>query len=348
MKVCIKLFFILQIFLINLYSLPQVVITEVAPDQQRYKDWIELFVSSTISLTELKNLSLEITHYNLTKTCSFQNVITSTSGVVEKGKFVIIYINAESDKVEFDTKNNLVIQLSTTTFYITQYGMYSSDVIVAIKSQTTYIDAVCFTDKDGSPESTIINKLGELISNSQWKAEGWDGTYSQKWCASSDGLDNNITLQRLQDGSGLPLDTNSKDDWIIKPQTLGYGYKEVVSETQKVVEVDKTTNPFCPEDLNNNFVKINFFIDDFDAKKTIVIYDITGNEIVKLLDRDRLPNGDVSTYSSVRSGSITWDGRKSDGSRVKTGVYIVYFEAYNSTNGKKYVGKDVIAVGRKW
>jgi len=344
-----KLFILFFIFFpLIVYSLPPVVITEVAPGQQGYKDWVELFVSSPITFTELKNLSLEITHYNLTKTFSFQNLITSTSGMVEKGKFIIIFINSESDKVEFDTKNNLVVQLSTSTFYITQYGMYSSDAIVAIKYQTEYIDVICFADKDGSTGGTIINKLSELISSSQWNAEGWDGTYNQKWCVSSEGVDNNITLQRLRNGNGLPLDTNSKDDWIIKPQTLGYGYKEVVSETQKVVEVDRATNPFCPEDTERSFVKINFSIDDFDAKKTIVIYDITGKEVIKLLDRDRLPNGDISTYSSVRAGGITWDGRNSVGNRVPTGVYIVYFEAYNPTNGKKYVGKDIVVVGRKW
>ncbi len=348
MKKLIILFFVFLFSSTFSHSSSPLLLTEISPAEKGGRDCIELFVLENLTFSELKDLSIEITRYDTEKTCDLSKVIISTESVVNKNRFILIYINAEKDSVKFDERGNLIVEISTTSFYIKD-GMYATDGIVAVKKSTAeYIDAICFSNKDGSTSSKLINKLGKLIEIFQWKVENWDGKYSQEWCVRSDEVSDMMTFQRRRDFNGLPIDTDTKYDWEIKPKTLGYGYKEVVSETQKVVEVDKNTNPFSPEDPNNNFVKINFFIDDDDAKKTIVIYDITGNEIVKLLDRDKLPNGDVSTYSSVRAGSITWDGKKSDGSRVKTGVYIVYFEAYNSANGKKYIGKDVVVVGRKW
>lgn len=332
------------------FSLPPLVITEVAPAQSGGQDWVEIFSYDTVSSSDVSNLSLEITHYNTSRTFNFNLVIPSTANFsISKERFILIFINTPENTYYFDEKNNLVIK---TTFTMTTYGMYASDVIVSLQTSTgAYIDVLCFADGDGSTGNTIKSKFDDVIQSGQWIAPGWDintSIYSTQWVVSSVGIDNNKTIQRIRDFNGLPKDTNQKTDWEIKPATLGYGYKTIVSETQKVVEVDKNTNPFCPEDSNNNFVKINFKIDDFDAQKTIVIYDISGKEVVKLLDKDKLPNGDITTYSQINSGSITWDGKKLDGSRVATGVYIVYFEAYNPTNGKKYVGKDVVVVGRKW
>ncbi len=346
-----KWFFLgLFIFISQTYPLPKLVITEVAPDQSDYQDWVEIFSYDIIVSTDIVNLSLEITHYNTSKVFSFGNIISSTDSFkLGKEKFIIVYINAKENIYYFDNKDNLVIK---TTFTMTTYGMYATDVIVSLKTSTgAYIDVLCFADKDGSTGSTIKSKFDDVIKNNQWIAEGWNvntSSYTTPWVVSSVGVDNNKTLQRTKTFEGLPRDTNQTTDWEIKPATLGYGYKKIVSITQNVVEVDKNTNPFCPEDETNSFVKINFNVDDFDAQKTIVIYDISGKEIIRLLDRDKLPNGDFTTYRQLRSGSITWDGRTKDGSRVATGVYIVYFEAYNPTNAKKYVGKDVIVVGRKF
>jgi len=338
MKKLIILFFVFSPLVV--YSLPPLVITEVAPGEPSSKDWIEIFVSSSGDYGGYKVC------------CGYPKKVIKIlpSRNYEKGDIIVITMNSTLEDAQ--EKQNYWMFYSTDTT-----GLYDSDGTVYITDKNdNWIDAVGWSNRDGVMANDARTAYNEMKQNNMWiegpqNADGNNDVEVQNslvdWSqgAKTDGA----SIQRYRDFNGLPKDTNSIYDWFYsKTNTKGYGYKEVVSETQKIVEVDKNTNPFCPEDPNNNFVKINFFIDDFDAKKTIVIYDITGNEIVKLLDKDRLPNGDVSTYSSVRSGSITWDGRKSDGSRVKTGVYIVYFEAYNSSTGKKYIGKDVIVVGRKW
>jgi hypothetical protein len=338
MKKLIILFFVFYPLIV--YSLPPLVITEVAPGEPSSKDWIEIFVSSSGDYGGYKVC------------CGYPKKVIKIlpSRNYEKGDIIVITMNSTLEDAQ--EKQNYWMFYSTDSV-----GLYDSDGTVYITDKNdNWIDAVGWSNRDGVMANDARTAYNEMKQNNMWIegpqiADGNNDVEVQNslvdWSqgAKTDGT----SIQRYRDFNGLPKDTNSIYDWFYsKTNTKGYGYKEVVSETQKVVEVDKNTNPFSPEDPNNNFVKINFFIDDFDAKKTIVIYDITGNEIVKLLDRDKLPNGDVSTYSSVRAGSITWDGRKSDGSRVKTGVYIVYFEAYNSSTGKKYIGKDVVVVGRKW
>jgi hypothetical protein len=338
MKKLIILFFVFHPLIV--YSLPPLVITEVAPGEPSSKDWIEIFVSSSGDYGGYKVC------------CGYPKKVIKIlpSRNYEKGDIIVITMSSTLEDAQ--EKQNYWMFYSTDTT-----GLYDSDGTVYITDENdNWIDAVGWSNRDGEMAKDARITYNEMKQNNMWiegpqNADGNNDVEVQNslvdWSqgAKTDGA----SIQRYRDFNGLPKDTDSIYDWFYsKTNTKGYGYKDVVSETQKVVEVDKNTNPFCPEDLSNNFVKINFFIDDFDAKKTIVIYDITGNEIVKFLDKDRLPNGDVSTYSSVRAGSITWDGKKSDGSRVKTGVYIVYFEAYNSATGKKYIGKDVVVVGRKW
>ena len=337
-----KFFFILffLIFPFIVHSLPPLIITEVAPGEASTKDWIEIFVSS----------SGNYNGYKIYSGYPKRVIKILPSREYKRGDIIVIMMNTSLEDAQ--TKQNYWIFYSTDTT-----GLYDSEGFVYITTPyDNWIDAVGWSNRDGSIAKDAIDAYNEMKQNNMWKegpqvADGNNDVEVQNslvdWSlgAKTDAA----SIQRRKDFFGLPIDADSIYDWYYsKIATFGYGYKEVVSETQKIVEVDKNTNPFCPEDINNSFVKINFNIEDFDAKKTIVIYDITGKEIIKLLDKDRLPNGNLSTYSSVRAGSITWDGRDSSSKRVPTGVYIVYFEAYNPTNGKRYISKDVVIVGRKW
>ncbi|MCX7940230.1 MAG: hypothetical protein N2555_00460 [Endomicrobia bacterium] len=327
---------------VKVYSLPPLVITEVAPGETGTKDWIEIFVSYTGDYGGWKVIS------GYPK----QVIKTLPSRSYQRGDIIVITMNSsDPDAIQKSTYWNFY---STST-----EGLYDSDGILYITTPDgQWIDAVGWSNRDGDMAKDAISAYNIMKSTLMWVEGpdiGVDGKNDKEiqlalvdW---SDGAKRDgASIQRYRDFMGLPKDTNSLYDWFYsKINTKGYGYKEVISETEKVVEVDEDTNPFCPEDANKNFVKINFNIDDFDAKKTVVIYDISGKEIIKLLDRDRLPNGDITMFAGVRTGSITWDGKMADGiTRAPTGVYIVYFEAYNPNTGKKYVGKDVIVVGRKF
>jgi len=320
------------------YSLPPLVITEVAPGETSSKDWIEIFVSSSGNYGDYKIC------------CGYPEKVIKILPSRSYKKGDIIVITMSSTLEDNQEKQNYWMFYSTDTI-----GLYSTEGTVYITDKNdNWIDAVGWSNRDGKMAEKARTAYNKMKQNNMWIdgpqiADGNNdievGDSLVDWSKGTGGA----SIQRYRNFNGLPKDTNSINDWFYsKTNTKGYGYKEIISETQKVVEVDKNTNPFSPEDLENNFVKINFNIEDPEAKKTMIICDISGKEVIKLLDKDQLPNGDVSTYSFIKSGSITWDGKRHDGSRVPTGVYIVYFEAYNSSTGKKYVGKDVVVVGRKW
>lgn len=345
LKKCLFIFLPFYLFTLlpfTAYTLPPLVITEVAPGEPGTKDWIEIFVSS----------SGDYAGWKIESGYPKRLVKVLPSRQYNRGDIIVITMNSQ----EPDSNEKGVYWM----FYSTNTdGLYDSDGILYITDPSgNWVDAVGWSNRDGDMAKDAISVYNSMKQNNMWKEgpdTGIDGTNDKEVQNSlvdwSDGATRDgASIQRYKDFNGMPKDTNSLYDWFYsRSNTKGYGYKEVVSVTQKVVEVDKNTNPFCPEDVNNNFVKINFNIDDSDAKKTIVIYDIKGKEVKKLLDRDMLPNGDITQYSGVKTGSISWDGKLSDGiSRAPTGVYIVYFEAYNPATGKKYVGKDVIVVGRKF
>lgn len=341
----IFLFSIFFIFSSNLNSASKFIITGVAPAQTNGEDWVEIFLLERATFDEIRNLRLKITHYNTSKEFFFSDIIPSQEMILEKNKFIIVYINKSTNTFFYDYNNNIVI---FTTFTMTNYGMYSSDAIVALKNSTTsYLDVLCFTDKDGSTGTTIVNEFNTIVSIGQWSP---GGAYDQTTCVASDKVDkNNEIFARIKGGNGLPIDTNTKDDWqYAVKETPGWGYKEITETTQKYLEVDKNTNPFCPEDSQNSFVAILFNIPDISAKKTITIFDIKGKEIIKLLDNDIPQNQTSTTYTGITSGSVVWDGMDKYGNRVPTGVYIVYLDAYNSSTGQRYLSKDVVVVGRKF
>jgi len=47
-------------------------------------------------------------------------------------------------------------------------------------------------------------------------------------------------------------------------------------------------------------------------------------------------------------GTVLWNGKDIYGNRVPTGIYVVYFEAYNSVTGRRFTGKDVVIVGKQF
>ncbi|MCS7227391.1 MAG: hypothetical protein NZ839_00315 [Endomicrobia bacterium] len=323
----------------NLYSSATLIITEVAPGEPGSKDWLEIFVSSSGDYSGWKIY------------CGYPKQLIKELPFRDYQKGDIIVITMNSIEPDAQQKN-----IYWTFFSTSSEGLYDSDGIVYIVNKDgEWVDAVGWSNRDGDIAKDAVSSYNEMKQQNMWKegpSIGVDGRDDKEIQNSlvdwSDGAKRDAaSIQRYRDFNGLPKDTNSLYDWYYsKLHTKGYGYKEVISLTHKIVEVDKNTNPFSPQEGN---VKINFNIPDEEAKKTIIIYNITGKEIIKLLDRDVLPNGDNITYSKVTTGAISWNGRQSDGiSLAPTGVYIVYFEAYNPTTGRKYIGRDVIVVGRKF
>lgn len=310
-----------------------ILITEVSPKE----NWIEVFV-------------LESGNYNGWKLYSgYPKKLIKEFPSLELKKWDFLVVQMGSLYEETIENENYIIFYTTASV-----RLYNSDGVVYITDPNgNWIDAVGWSNRDGSMATQAKDVYYQMKARDMWeegpqineKVADIDLQLSLvDWSigANRDGY----SIQRYAQTTGLPKDTNSLYDWYVSFNTTkGYGYKEVISSTQKILEVDKNTNPFSPQDRSKNFTKINFNIPDLETVKTIMIFDLSGKEIIKLVDKDKLQNG--ATLSKVPSGSVIWDGKNYNGDFVTSGVYVVYLEAYNSTNGRRYNAKSIVVVANK-
>ncbi len=99
-----------------------------------------------------------------------------------------------------------------------------------------------------------------------------------------------------------------------------------------------TPNPFSPDnDGFEDFLSINFNLPSNSATIRVRVYDVTGRLIRRLAQSEPSPS----------SGSIIWNGLDDDGHRVRIGMYIILFEAFDNFGGTVKTMKDVAVVARK-
>lgn len=98
-------------------------------------------------------------------------------------------------------------------------------------------------------------------------------------------------------------------------------------------------NPFSPDDDGfEDFLSINYTLDEADYLLRVRIYDRYGREVRELVD------GKPAGFS----GNLIWDGLTDDGNKNRVGIYIVLFKAYNSANGKDRTFKKTVVIARKF
>ncbi|WP_421773671.1 lamin tail domain-containing protein [Gracilimonas sp.] len=100
-----------------------------------------------------------------------------------------------------------------------------------------------------------------------------------------------------------------------------------------------TPNPFSPDDdgFEDNLF-INYKLEEPDYLLRVRIFDRYGREVKKLAD------GKQAGFE----GSLIWDGLKDNGSKNRVGIYIVLFEAYNSTEGNNKTFKKTAVLAKKF
>lgn len=98
-------------------------------------------------------------------------------------------------------------------------------------------------------------------------------------------------------------------------------------------------NPFSPDDdgFEDNLF-INYKLEEPDYLLRVRIFDRYGREVRKLAD------GKQAGFE----GSLIWDGLKDNGSKNRVGIYIVFFEAYNSAEGKNKTFKKTVVLAKKF
>ena len=155
----------------------------------------------------------------------------------------------------------------------------------------------------------------------------------------------------LNVGSGVSLerihpDRSSLDpgNWHTAAQTAGFGTPGrqnsqyiAFTETGKA-EVSLIPEVFSPDnDGLDDFLNINYRFDTPSLMGEVIIFDSAGRKIKQLVQQQLL----------AAEGTIIWDGSDDRGRKVLTGIYIVYFQAYNSTGVKKVFKLPCVVAGKR-
>lgn len=150
-----------------------------------------------------------------------------------------------------------------------------------------------------------------------------------------------ISLERIQPD----METNDASNWGSNtspaggtPGTENSLYQDV-GQPPGGTGISFEPNPFSPD--NDGFddnLFIHYSFDEPDYLLRIRIYDRYGRQVRKLED----------SKQAGFQGTVIWDGRTDNGSRNRIGIYIIYAEAYNSSNGKNLTFKETVVLARQF
>ena len=203
------------------------------------------------------------------------------------------------------------------------YNVQNPDALAQVTAMPS------FPDDKGTV--VLLNQTGRITD---------ELNYDQRWHFAL--IDNNegISLERIDYNRRTQL----ADNWTSAAQSAGFGTpgyqnsqyrKEVTAPAGSI-----TINPvmFSPDnDGFEDFTLIEFAFNEPGYVANVTIMDAAGRP-VRVLQRNN---------TIAASGSFRWDGLNDKQQRVASGIYIIFFEAFNLA-GKKQVFKKGVTVARKF
>ncbi|GAA5523353.1 lamin tail domain-containing protein [Aliifodinibius salicampi] len=182
----------------------------------------------------------------------------------------------------------------------------SNDAIYISDSLGAVIDSVHYSDEWHNPN--LLDTKG--IALERIDPDG-PTNISSNWSSS------------VESKGGTPKARNSiYQDQPPNPQNTGINF---------------APNPFSPDgDGYEDNLIISYKLDQSDYLLRVNIFDRYGRHIKELAD------GKPAGFE----GTLIWDGRREDERRNRIGIYIIVFEAYDSTSGKDKAFKKTVVIAR--
>ncbi|MGB0983641.1 MAG: lamin tail domain-containing protein [Saprospiraceae bacterium] len=163
---------------------------------------------------------------------------------------------------------------------------------------------------DASGGVIIFNKNNETIDALE---------YDESWHHSLLSDENGVSLERIQ----LDIETQNVNNWQSAAATVGYAtpsyqnsqFLENTNISTEFISLAKKT--FSPDDDGfEDFLLIQYELDQTDYSATISIFDANGRSIKQLIQNELLGT----------SGNIKWDGTNDENARATMGIYVILIE----------------------
>lgn len=154
-------------------------------------------------------------------------------------------------------------------------------------------------------------------------------SYSSKWHASSVKDQKGVALERI-DPNG---DTQDSRNWMSAASLSGFGTPGYKNSQFGNKENENGVNVETPVRREDGMYTISYHLDNSGYSCRAYIYNMNGYRVAEVANNDLVGI----------SGQLIWNGKTSDGSYLKIGIYILYVEFYR-INGEKLQLKKAFLV----
>lgn len=150
--------------------------------------------------------------------------------------------------------------------------------------------------------------------------------------------DDGVSLERLDPDRG----SNEAGNFHSAAENQGFGTpgyinSEYFAETKFSGEITIDPELFSPDnDGNQDNLNINYQFDAPGFVANVTIYDEQGRVIKRLVKNEVLGS----------KGTFTWNGVSDEGTKARIGIYLIFFEAFNTSGDKEIFKKPCVVAGQ--
>ena len=243
-----------------------------------------------------------------------------------------IYINLSGWTIEGNSEENVILENENVIIAPGQHLALTSDKASTLKDYPTSHDKGNIIEAN-LPTLRNAEGIVRVVSANKELEEYFE--YSDDlhlpFLRTVDG----VSLERIHPEAPI----NKSDSWSSAASAVGYATpgkanSQLTNENISLGNIEANPKTFAHNQPGRNFTLINYNIDDAGTKATVKIFDMKGTKVNTLANNETLSN----------TGFFRWDGVDSNGRKVRTGYYIIYFELFTA-EGNTRVVKERVAVG---
>ncbi len=282
-------------------------------------DFIELYNTSNkvLNTADLVFSNAEILDGNLANSSTLQTRPVDINWLVFPNEYVVITEDPDQVRGQYATPNPTLFVENNLPTYSDKEG----SVFLYAAYDSLYIDNF------GTQQVAYLAKVMDLFD------------YSEDFHSPLIDDLNGVSLERID----FEAPTNDANNWHSAATDVGYAtpayqnssfYANDLSGDDLILLPTETVSP--DGDGYEDFLLINYNVDDLGYVANIDVYDATGRLIKNLINGELL----------AREGSLQWDGTNNEGKKARIGIHILAIEIFRPDGTVKRFKKTCIVAGR--
>lgn len=283
------------------------------------QDFVELYNRSNkvINAADLVISNAIVVDGNLANTSSLQTRPVDADWLIYPNEYVVLTEEANQVREQYYTPNpENFVENNLPTF-----ADKEGSVLLYAAYDSTYFDQF------GNPQ---IAYLVKVLDQFDYEEDFHSPLIDDK---------NGVSLERID----MAAPTNDPNNWHSAASTVGYAtpaYQNSVFLTNNFSGSDLIQLPvdiLSPDgDGYQDFLLINYNVDELGYVANIDVYDATGRLIRNLVNGELLE----------REGSLQWDGTDNDGQKARVGIHLLTIELFRPDGSIQRFKKTCIVAGR--